>query len=90
MSIGMLFGSLHTFIEEQREIHYAMQRAWKNRLIREWEKTKELPRKKKKMARKRILLEWGLASFDIFDTDSLFNINPSKKTFEKERNEHHG
>jgi len=40
---------------------------WKDRLRDEWEESKKFPRKKKKKVRKRILLEYSIASYDPFD-----------------------
>jgi hypothetical protein len=41
-------------------------KGWKERILREWEESKNLPRKKKKQKRKSLLLDWSIASWDPF------------------------
>jgi hypothetical protein len=43
------------------------QEEWKERILRQYEESRKYPRKKKKEIRKNLLLEWNIASFDIFD-----------------------
>ena len=40
---------------------------WKERILRQWEESKQYPRKKKKEIRKRLKLEYAIASYDVFD-----------------------
>lgn len=40
---------------------------WKERLRREWQESKNLPRKQKKAKRKELELDWQIASWDPFD-----------------------
>ncbi|MFW6247218.1 MAG: hypothetical protein ACOC22_03555 [bacterium] len=40
--------------------------SWKKDLLKQWEDSKKLPRKKKKQARKHILLEWRIANWEPF------------------------
>lgn len=44
---------------------------WKDRLRQEWRDSMDMPRKKKKLERKRILLDWSIANYDPFQ--STFN-----------------
>lgn len=39
---------------------------WKSRILKQWEESKKLPRKKKKAVRKKLNLEWGIASWTPF------------------------
>ena len=39
---------------------------WKDRIRAEWEESKNYPRKKKKRVRKSLLLDWSIASYDLF------------------------
>jgi hypothetical protein len=43
------------------------QEAWKQRILDEWEKSKEYPRKKKKLVRKKLQLDWNFACWSPFD-----------------------
>jgi hypothetical protein len=47
-------------IKTQQEEH-------KERILAEWRKTKLYPRKKKKLVRKHLQLEWSIANWDIMD-----------------------
>lgn len=43
------------------------QSRWKEEIVIKWEESKNYPRKKKKRVRKELLLDWKLASYDIFE-----------------------
>lgn len=43
------------------------QKEWKKKIQVEWHKSKEYPRKKKKRVRKELILDWKIASWNIFD-----------------------
>ena len=51
----------------QYEVTKMAQEKWKDRIIKEWEESKKLPRKKKKQKRKELLLDWTFASYDPFN-----------------------
>ena len=40
---------------------------FRDRVIKEWEESKKLPRKKKKAKRKELLLDWGIANWEPFE-----------------------
>ena len=40
---------------------------WKKRILDEWEKSKNYPRKKKKRVRKELQLDWSIACWNPFD-----------------------
>lgn len=40
---------------------------WKERIRKEWENSKNYPRKKKKRVRKELLLDWSFANWSPFD-----------------------
>ena len=43
------------------------QNEWKDRILKEWEMSKNYPRKKKKRVRKHLQLDWGFACWNPFD-----------------------
>lgn len=43
------------------------QKEWKDKILNEWENSKNYPRKKKKQVRKRLLIDWSLACWSPFD-----------------------
>jgi hypothetical protein len=43
------------------------QEEWKDRLLKEWEESKKMPRKLKKKRRKEILIDWSIANYDPFN-----------------------
>jgi hypothetical protein len=45
------------------------QEEWKERILKEWEESKNLPRKKKKQRRKELLLDWSFATYNPFKLD---------------------
>jgi len=51
--------------------HYANMQSnmeeWKKRILKEWENSKNYPRKKKKRVRKELQLDWSIACYDPFD-----------------------
>ena len=51
----------------------AGQDKWKDRLRKEWQETKTMPRKMKKRRRKEIMLDWSFASYDPFGLDRFFD-----------------
>lgn len=56
----LAFGlQLHSELKEARE-------ARQEQILREWEKSKELPRKKKKEVRKHLSLDWAIINYDVF------------------------
>jgi hypothetical protein len=47
-------------------------KAWKDRIRKQWKESQNLPRKKKKSVRKNLLLEWQIANYDpmgLYDND---------------------
>jgi hypothetical protein len=44
---------------------------WKDRIRKEWENSKNYPRKKKKRVRKELLLDWSIANWNPFDDYKL-------------------
>lgn len=44
---------------------------WKDRIRKQWKESQNLPRKKKKMVRKNLLLEWQIANYDPFGLDDI-------------------
>jgi hypothetical protein len=40
---------------------------WKERILRQWDESKNLSRKKKKAVRKGLLIEWSIASWNPFE-----------------------
>jgi hypothetical protein len=40
---------------------------WKKRILDEWEKSKNYPRKKKKRVRKELQLDWSIANWNPFE-----------------------
>lgn len=59
---GMLMMGLQSMneIEERNE-------QWKERLRKEWQETKKMPRKMKKRRRKEILIDWSIANWSPFN-----------------------
>jgi len=45
----------------------ANQEEWKERIIEEYANLQNLPRKKKKREKKRLLLDWNIACYDPFE-----------------------
>ena len=43
------------------------QEDWKKKILDEWEKSKNYPRKKKKKIRKHLQLDWNFACWNTFD-----------------------
>lgn len=43
------------------------QKEWQDRILRQWEESKNFPRKKKKKVRKELLVDWAIASWSPFD-----------------------
>lgn len=44
---------------------------WKDRIRRQWKESQNFPRKKKKMVRKNLLLEWQIANYDPMGLDNI-------------------
>ena len=61
-----VFGGLITMAFTMKNDMEANMEEWKDRIIAEWEESKNYPRKKKKKVRKSLLLDWSIASYDIF------------------------
>ena len=40
---------------------------WKDRIRKQWEESKNFPRKKKKRVRKELLIDWSIACWNPFD-----------------------
>lgn len=40
---------------------------WKERILKEWDESKNLPRKKKKAKRKELKVDWAVANWNILD-----------------------
>lgn len=56
--IGMAVG-MATMMEVNNE-------QWRDEIMEKWKKSKTFPRKKKKKERKKLLLEWSIASWSPF------------------------
>ncbi len=61
-----VFGGLITMALTMKNDMEANMEEWKDRILAEWEESKNYPRKKKKKVRKSLLLDWSIASYDIF------------------------
>jgi hypothetical protein len=44
----------------------ANQSEWKDRILKQWEESKNFPRKKKKQVRKSLKLDWSIACYNPF------------------------
>lgn len=62
--VPSLEGIVAKFIEEVKEVR-RKQTQDKERLRKEWEDTKSMPRKLKKRRRKEILVDWAIADYDV-------------------------
>jgi hypothetical protein len=60
------YGLFAGILLEQIAATQSKQKEWKERILKEWEETKNLPRKKKKQRRKELRLDWSIATYDIF------------------------
>jgi len=40
------------------------QKEWKDRILKQWEESRHMPRKKKKAVRKNLRVEWSIACYD--------------------------
>ena len=63
MKIGGFIGLGMVLMAEQQE----MRKEWKERILNDWEKTIQMPRKMKKKRRKHLMLEFNIASYDPFN-----------------------
>jgi capsid protein len=54
------------FMTEMKEIE-EKQKEHREKILAEWAKSAEYPRKKKKKVRKRLELEWRIANWNIFE-----------------------
>ncbi len=54
LSIGM------NYMQEIQE----MEKSWKTRILKQWQESKNYPRKKKKAVRKNLQLEWNIACWN--------------------------
>jgi hypothetical protein len=68
-NISSIFGAYAylamPFLEEMKDIE-ERQKKHREEILAEWEKSKQYPRKRKKMVRKRLRLEWGVANINLF------------------------
>ena len=55
---------IHQLYSDIAEV-YNYQEEWKKRILFQWNESKNYPRKKKKRIRKKLLLEWRIANYDI-------------------------
>jgi hypothetical protein len=62
--LGFAMSTMNTF--------EAGQENWKKKILDEWEKSKNYPRKKKKMVRKKLQLDWNLACWSPFDDLNIY------------------
>lgn len=64
------FYSMLSFAETQMSLIKERDKEWKQKIIDEWEKSKQYPRKKKKKVRKDLLIQWSIlhCTLNIFDT----------------------
>jgi hypothetical protein len=69
-NISNIFGAytylVMPFIAEMKEIE-EKQKEHRERILTEWGKSAQYPRKKKKKVRKRLELEWSIANWNIFE-----------------------
>lgn len=59
---SMLGGMLMMGLQMQSQIDANMEE-WKDRLRKEWQDTKKMPRKMKKRRRKEIMIDWSIANW---------------------------
>jgi len=68
-SYGAIFG---LFLGQMAGVKAGQDR-WKDKLRKEWQETKTMPRKMKKRRRKEIMHDWSFASYDPFGLDRFFD-----------------
>jgi len=62
-----VFGAYLTFgLQSYHQMESNMEE-WKDRIRKQWEESKKMPRKMKKRVRKELLLDWAIANYDPFD-----------------------
>ena len=61
----MLGGMLMMGLQMQQEMD-SMREERKELILKRWEESKKMPRKKKKKIRKELLLDWSIANYDPF------------------------
>lgn len=62
------------FVNMGMSVLYDMECArdeWKERIIKDWQKTFDMPRKMKKARRKELLRDWSIACYDPFGASDL-------------------
>lgn len=62
-----LFGGMITMALTMQRGMDSNMKDWKDRLLVEWVESMKMPRKMKKKARKSILLDWSIVSYDPFE-----------------------
>lgn len=62
----MMGGMLMMGMQAMNQIE-ANTEEWKDRLRKEWQETKNMPRKMKKRRRKEILIDWSIANWSPFN-----------------------
>lgn len=50
-----------------KAVHDQMRADWRDRILEEWIKSENYPRKRKKQVRKKLRVEYALASYDPFE-----------------------
>ena len=66
MVTGGMFTAMASVLSDAYDISQN-QNEWKERIKKEWEESKKLPRKKKKQKRKELLVDWNIANWDPFN-----------------------
>lgn len=58
-----LLGHIYPFVNMMGEMEKRNEE-WKERILKQWVESQNLPRKKKKALRKKLELEWSIASWE--------------------------
>ena len=61
-----MYPIIASFLSDVYDIN-EQQEKWKERIKRQWKESASFPRKKKKSVRKSLLLDWNIASYDVFN-----------------------
>ena len=55
------------------------QETFKDDIIKRWQESKKIPRKKKKQERRRLRILWNIANYDPFDSRWWYAPKPKKR-----------
>ena len=64
--MNQMLGGMITMALTMRNDMQSNMDEWKERILVQWEESKKMPRKKKKKVRKSLLVDWSIASYDLF------------------------